>query len=72
MEFRLTALDPCEWDPTRDVPATTAQGCPNQADLIVGDDGKWGLCFPCVHPPRFKSLRKRVPITRPLGFVPVE
>jgi len=56
--------DPCEWDPTRDAPATTAEGCPNQADTIVGADGKWRLCFSCARLPRFKSLRKRVPIVR--------
>lgn len=71
MEFRLTALDPCEWNPTRNAPATTAEGCPNQADLIVGADGKWRLCFSCAHLPRFKSLRKRVPIVRPCSAIPV-
>ncbi len=65
-------LDPCEWDPTRDAPATT-EGCRNRADLSVGADGKWRLCFfLCARLPRFKRLRLRVPIKRPLGFVPVE
>lgn len=62
------SLDPCEWDPTRDAPATTAEGCRNRADLIV--DGKWRLCFACARLPYFKSLRRRVPIKRPLAFVP--
>ena len=64
--------DPCEWDPTRDSPATTTEGCRNRADLIVGADGKWRLCFSCARLPHFKSLRKRVPIKRPLEFVHVE
>ena len=39
--------------------------------LIVGADGKWRLCFSCARLPYFKSLRRRVPIKRPLGFVPM-
>ena len=65
-------LDPCEWDPTRDAPATTDEGCRNQADIIVGAGGKWRLCFACARLPRFKSLRKRDTIKHPLGFVLVE
>ena len=65
-------LDPCEWDPTRDAPATTTEGCRNRADLIVGADGKWRLCFSCARLPRFKRLRLRAPISHPLEFVPVE
>ena len=64
--------DPCEWDPTRDSPATTTEGCRNRADLIVGADGKWRLCFSCARLPRFKRLRLRAPIPHPLEFVPVE
>ena len=55
MVLRLTDHDPCEWDLSRDPPATTAEG-------VVGTNGKW----------RFKALRKRVPIKRPRGFLPVE
>ena len=70
--LHLSAVgDRCEWDPERNVPADYIPvgagmvdylGCPNDATLVVGADGKWRLCAECAALPRFKRFRKRVPI----------
>lgn len=55
----------CEWDPARDQPADADHGCPRDAELSVGVDGKWHLCKSCASLPRFNRFRKRIPLRRP-------
>ena len=60
----------CEWNPERDEPATEVKsthqrwGCIRPAIWAVGSANKWHLCDYCAALPRFKRLRKRIPLDR--------
>jgi hypothetical protein len=56
---------PCEFDPASNGPATTARGCSNRAEVIVGAGGRWRVCSKCAALPYFDMLRKRTPIEAP-------
>jgi hypothetical protein len=57
------ALNPCEWDPVRGLPATDEEPAHAEATVSVGADGTWHLCDACAALPRFKGYRSRRPIT---------
>lgn len=65
----------CEWNPERDEPAVTLnehsffgptehQGCPNEATVSIGRNGRWHLCESCAVLPRFERFRVRKPLRR--------
>jgi hypothetical protein len=62
----------CEWNPAANKPATeiignpkSRDGCSREASLSVGGKKNWHLCEHCAMLPRFKRLRKRVPLHVP-------
>jgi len=53
----------CEWWPDANQPATSREGCPNDATLSVGaDPDVWHLCATCADLPAFSRKRRRVPL----------
>ena len=60
----MTRDEQCEWDPKRDEPATTEQGCSNPATVCVGRGGQWHLCDDCAKAPRFARFRCRLRLDR--------
>jgi hypothetical protein len=51
----------CEWNPTKNEPATGFDGCENEAVIRAGTSvpNNWHLCEACAALPRFKRLKKR-------------
>jgi hypothetical protein len=59
------AIELCEWDPERSMPACEVggkyySGCKNEANQSVGRAENWHLCDSCAALPRFKKFRYRV------------
>ena len=55
--------DPCEWNPEANRSALRNEAHA-AADWIVGANGAWRVCDACAKLPRFRRLRKRIPIQR--------
>lgn len=58
--------DPCEWNPQAARAAFESE-VHARADLIVGSNGKWRLCYSCAALPEFKRYTKRKEILRADG-----
>lgn len=65
-------IELCEWWPVGDRSATGRPGerCPNPATLSVGTKNNWHVCDSCAALPRFKRLRRRVPLRRNIPTSP--
>lgn len=55
---RKKSFDPCEYNPDEKRPAWDYE-VHDEAEVIVGHNGKWRLCLKCAALPEFKRFRKR-------------
>ena len=55
-------MNRCEWNPRTNEPATSDDGCHEEARWSIGSNGQWHLCDNCQKLPQFKrfSVRKKL------------
>ena len=60
-------MERCWWNPVWGVPSwdpPRETDCPNEAEVVLGNNGGWHLCKQCAALPRFKRFKVRRPIRK--------